>query len=358
MDEETYRLGRIIQDYNNGNSDYKSRHKKGFLKAKNQLVELRIDEIAPYYKKRYKRKIDKDTLKQLIYQGAVIASEDFNPDIADFQTHADYKIKKEISTYLQDGGERSIHLTDNGYTIWLPLIREAERVLSQKLAKKINDEEIVDYILQKNPERKVRAVYEAVTDVRRLVSHPRFHATYSPDNSCPNPLELLAQKEELKEKNSRLKKLNKILNNGVLDAREKKIIRERYGIDTEELTLKEIGEQSGITKERVRQIEAKAVEKIRNKMNPGRKEEDNKPSGDSKEIVLTDKEKIAARLYFGLGYNNIPPGNFKNYREIAEIMGHKSTSTPETLIKKALLKLDNIGVDLEQTDKLILLCQN
>lgn len=62
---------------------------------------------------------------------------------------------------------------------------------------------------------------------------------------------------------SRQRELSKILNR--LDEREQKIITARFGLGRgkEPLTLKQVGEEMGVTKERIRQLEARALSKLR-----------------------------------------------------------------------------------------------
>ena len=59
--------------------------------------------------------------------------------------------------------------------------------------------------------------------------------------------------------------LRKVL--GTLRERERLVIKDYYGIDTEEKTLEEIGSRYGLTRERVRQIREKAIRKLRNNSN-------------------------------------------------------------------------------------------
>ncbi len=50
-----------------------------------------------------------------------------------------------------------------------------------------------------------------------------------------------------------------------LDERERQIIRHRFGLDRghNPMTLKEVGRVMGVTKERIRQLEARAMAKLR-----------------------------------------------------------------------------------------------
>jgi len=71
------------------------------------------------------------------------------------------------------------------------------------------------------------------------------------------------QLEQENAQRQRIEQINKVL--ARLDEREQKIIISRFGLDyrQEPLTLKEVGAEMGVTKERVRQIEARALTKLR-----------------------------------------------------------------------------------------------
>jgi RNA polymerase primary sigma factor/RNA polymerase sigma factor len=88
----------------------------------------------------------------------------------------------------------------------------------------------------------------------RTSSDEMFYAT--PENRT-DPFEQESAQAKREEQ------IHRIL--GRLDEREQRIIISRFGLDhsAEPLTLKEVGEELGVTKERVRQIEARALDKLR-----------------------------------------------------------------------------------------------
>lgn len=78
---------------------------------------------------------------------------------------------------------------------------------------------------------------------------------YIENKTCLNPEKLYLQKDKINNVNEIISTLSK---------READVIRKRFGIlDGKALTLDEVGKEYGLTKERIRQIEAKALRKLR-----------------------------------------------------------------------------------------------
>ena len=75
------------------------------------------------------------------------------------------------------------------------------------------------------------------------------------DLEAPNPHEQLSESNMLEE-------LGEVL--GVLDPRERRIIASRFGLEGEApKTLEEVGKRFGVTRERIRQLQNGALEKLR-----------------------------------------------------------------------------------------------
>jgi RNA polymerase primary sigma factor len=78
------------------------------------------------------------------------------------------------------------------------------------------------------------------------------------DMNTPTPDESVCGSDELRQ-------LQELLDQ--IDERAAKILKLRYGLEGQDpMTLKEIGQQIGLTRERVRQIEHEALRKLRDAM--------------------------------------------------------------------------------------------
>ena len=108
-----------------------------------------------------------------------------------------------------------------------------------------------------------------IKEVLNLVKDPvSLNATIGNDEDDTILEEIVAdetikQPDEIIASNSVQEAVNLVLN--TLEPREKEIIKLRYGIGIPNpQTLEEVGKQFNLTKERIRQIEAKALNKLRN----------------------------------------------------------------------------------------------
>jgi RNA polymerase primary sigma factor len=80
-------------------------------------------------------------------------------------------------------------------------------------------------------------------------------ADFIPDEAVDEPVEA-ASKQLLREH------VRNVL--GFLSERERRVLEMRYGlVDGKDHTLEEVGREFGVTRERIRQIEAKALRKLR-----------------------------------------------------------------------------------------------
>lgn len=121
--------------------------------------------------------------------------------------------------------------------------------------------------LEAGLQRKLRRAAQKVRKILRVSQEPLSldqpvgqeessqYGDFIPDDKTPGPAES-ATRQLLKEQ------MGQAL--GVLSDREREVLEMRYGLlDGQDRTLEEVGRYFGVTRERVRQIEAKALRKLR-----------------------------------------------------------------------------------------------
>ncbi len=102
-------------------------------------------------------------------------------------------------------------------------------------------------------ENQMRKIWESNKFVRKVSEAEA--KLFCAQNINQKSLEEIIHGEELG------KRMNDALE--TLTPREAKVIKERHGIDCDKLTLSESAEKHGVTRERIRQIESKALRKLR-----------------------------------------------------------------------------------------------
>lgn len=173
-----------------------------------------------------------------------------------FSTYATWWIRQAITRAIADQARTiriPVHMVET--------ITKVKKVSSQLLHENGHDptaEEIAERL--NYPVEKVREIMRIAQDPVSLETpigeeEDSHLGDFIPDDDAPAPAEaasLILLKEQL----------NKIL--GTLTEREAKVLKLRFGLeDGRSRTLEEVGKEFEVTRERIRQIEAKALRKLR-----------------------------------------------------------------------------------------------
>ena len=180
----------------------------------------------------------------------------------------DYRKGYKFSTYatwwIRQAITRSI--ADQARTIRIPVhmietindITKAHKKLFQELGREPTTEEVARYlgISVEKARRVIRTSQEPISLETPIGDDDETHLKdFIEDKSVPSPEEQVARKL-LKEQ------LIKVLQ--TLGEKEREILMYRYGlVDDTEYTLEQIGKMFNVTRERIRQIETKAIRKLK-----------------------------------------------------------------------------------------------
>jgi RNA polymerase primary sigma factor len=136
-------------------------------------------------------------------------------------------------------------------------VTKASRELTQQLGREPTNEEIAKKLTV--PARKVEDVFRAIQDPIALQTPVGDEDTeledFIGDKNSPSPYSD-TERNEISEQMQQILK--------TLTPKEERVIRMRFGIGADrDHTLEEVGRHLSITRERVRQIEAKALRKLK-----------------------------------------------------------------------------------------------
>lgn len=174
-----------------------------------------------------------------------------------FSTYATYWIRQAISRALGDQS-RTIRIPANMVEL-LSKVKKATAELIQKLGRTPTDKEIAAHMgVELDKVQTVMDLAQATTSLDTPVDDEgeTCMGDLIADHSAENPMANI-----IREANSQI--IAAVFD--TLGSREAEILKMRFGIDAEKaMTLEEVGQHYGLSKERIRQIENKAIRKLRN----------------------------------------------------------------------------------------------